>query len=258
VVIKSQFEPYDLIFPGQTLTLFSMEIVTDNTIPGRTAILGGLQFSVSDRQGRAVDLSDLFLSGTVLYQDMTFNGLFNGNRISFDLGESISFNDLNSADIAVQAVISSNTTLENFVINLDSSHVQAYDYSFQTIGSRLHVQGPSGSDFELEKSYGTVPAEFESSYYNYPNPFNPETGYTTIVYYLPVDSDVTFDIYTLIGEQVYSTEIQAGSSGGLGGRVNQFFWDGRNGDSNLVNEGVYIAVLKYSGGEARTKIAVVK
>jgi len=40
--------------------------------------------------------------------------------------------------------------------------------------------------------------------------------------------------------------------------VNQFFWDGRNGDSNLVNEGVYIAVLKYSGGEARTKIAVVK
>jgi hypothetical protein len=258
VIIRSQFEPYDLIFPGQSLTLVNLELATDNTFPGRNALLGGIEFSFTDRQGRAIDLEHLLLSSTVLYEDISFNGIFSGNRLSFEFGENITFDDLVSAEISVEAVIASSTTEENFIISIDSSQVQTFDYSFQTIGSKLRVLGQSGSVFNIEKSYGAVPADFNESFYNYPNPFNPRSEQTTIVYYLPIDSDVNFDIYTLIGEKVFSTVIFAGSSGGLGGRVNQFFWNGRNGDSSPVREGVYIAVLTYSGGEARTKIAVVK
>ena len=50
-----------------------------------------------------------------------------------------------------------------------------------------------------------IEADFKKSFFNYPNPFGdvdrPETYF---VYYLEQDSDVRIQIYTLIGEKVWS------------------------------------------------------
>jgi hypothetical protein len=258
VFIQSVFEAYDLIYPGQTLPVLDLEFATDALISGRLGLLSGIEFVFTDREGRAFDLSDLLLSAAITYEELEFSGVISSNQLHFDFGENVVFDDQEPARIALELVISDNATLENFIIMSDSSHVYAYDYSFGTIGGRLSVFAGGGQEFAIEKSYGAVPADFASSFCNYPNPFNPNQEETAIVYYLPVDSEIQFDIYTLTGDPVFSTRISSGVSGGLGGSINKFFWNGRNGNSMIVREGVYIAVISYSGGEARTKIAVVK
>jgi len=217
-----------------------------------------LNFVFNDRSGNAINTTELLLASTIYYEDQEFAGVLSGNQVEFDFDDGVAFDDLSSAQLELELVLASSLNLENFTIGTDSSQVTAHDYSFGTIGGRLQVRSSIGQAFEIQRSYGTVPADFETSFYNIPNPFNPDQGSTRIVYYLPVDSEVNFNIYTLIGEPVFSTTIPAGSSGGLGGRVNSFFWNGRNGESLVVLEGVYIAILSYSGGEAVTKIAVVK
>jgi hypothetical protein len=258
VFIQSVFEAYDLIYPGQTLPVLDLEFVTDALISGRRGLLSGIEFVFADREGRAFDLSDLLLSAAIIYEDLEFSGAISSNQLHFDFGENVVFDDQAAARISLELIISDNATQENFIIMTDSSHVYAYDYSFGTVGGRLSVFAGSGQQFGIEKSYGALPADFASSFCNYPNPFNPNQEETAIVYYLPVDSEVQFDIYTLMGDPVFSTRIPSGVSGGLGGSINKFFWNGRNGNSMIVREGVYIAVISYSGGEARTKIAVVK
>ena len=258
VSVHSQFESYTLLNAGQTLSALTLEFNTESLASGRRAILTDLTFDFTDRSGTAVSADDLLLSGTIHFGDQNFAGTLSGNQLIFDFGSDIEFDETTAAQLELELVLSNNLDLENFTISTDSSQVVAHDFSFGTVGGRLQVRSSTGQSFEIEKSYGTVPAEFESSFYNIPNPFNPDIESTQIVYYLPVNSEVQFNVYTLIGESVFSTTIPSGSSGGLGGRVNSFYWDGRNGEDLVVREGVYIAVLKYSGGETITKIAVVK
>jgi hypothetical protein len=109
-------------------------------------------------------------------------------------------------------------------------------------------------------------ANFESSFYNYPNPFSPnrdvakngELG-TTFDYLLPQASDIEFRVYTLLGELVYEKSYKSGDlEGRASGGLKQLFWNGRNGNGDTVLNGVYLAILKTSAGTAMTKVAVVK
>jgi hypothetical protein len=109
-------------------------------------------------------------------------------------------------------------------------------------------------------------ANFEAAFYNYPNPFSPNrdiakngTPGTTFDYYLSQASDVEFRIYTLLGELVYERSYQASDPEGRpSGTFKQLFWDGRNGNGDVVLNGVYLAILKTGAGTATTKVAVVK
>jgi hypothetical protein len=108
-------------------------------------------------------------------------------------------------------------------------------------------------------------ANFEKSFYNYPNPFSPlrnnpdGTRGTYFDYYLSQPSDVEFRIYTLLGELVYERSYKASNPEGQpSSRFKPLFWDGKNGKGDIVLNGVYIAILKTSTGTAMTKVAVVK
>lgn len=256
-VFRYSFDAYDLVYPGQTLEVMEIRLTTREGRDNARAVLTDLTFEFADRTG-AIDITGQFLSGKIDYEGESYEAVFDGNRMSFNFGTDIIFSEEDEALLDLKLVVSNQATLENFAISTDTSLIKTYDYTFGNIGNRLGLTGYDAQPLDIEKSYGTVADDFESSFYNYPNPFDPETGATSIVYFLPVESNVEFDIYTLTGESVYSLSLPAGSSGALGGRINQFYWDGVNGDGVKVLEGVYIAVLKYSGGEARTKIAVVK
>lgn len=128
--------------------------------------------------------------------------------------------------------------------------------------------GTSGEDFDLY-SVVLVPFDdkFETSFYNYPNPFVPngaEKAITHFSYFLPEDSEVDFRIFTLIGELVYAKSYKATDPQGRAGARRGSFgsglieWDGRNGNGDVVLNGVYLAVLKTKFGVTTTKVAVVK
>jgi hypothetical protein len=108
-------------------------------------------------------------------------------------------------------------------------------------------------------------ANFEASFYNYPNPFSPlrdnpdGTRGTRFKYFLSQPSDVEFRIYTLLGELVYERSYKSSDPEGRPtGSFNHLSWDGKNGNGDVVLNGVYLAILKTGAGTAMTKVAVVK
>jgi len=97
---------------------------------------------------------------------------------------------------------------------------------------------------------------------NYPNPFHPGESPTTIAYKLADDANVTLRIYTLSGVLVLRKNFARGAEGGVEG-LNEFAWDGRNGEGDFVGSGGYIVLVEAEGhGETlhvmRRRVAVVR
>jgi hypothetical protein len=97
---------------------------------------------------------------------------------------------------------------------------------------------------------------------NYPNPFHPGDAPTTIAYKLANEARVVLRIFTLSGGLVLRKEFQSAEPGGMTG-LNEYKWDGRNGEGEDVASGGYILVIEAtSRGETlhvmRHKLAVVR
>jgi len=97
---------------------------------------------------------------------------------------------------------------------------------------------------------------------NYPNPFHPPLESTKIAYKLDDYASVTLRIFTLSGNLVLQQQFPSGDPGGRPG-LNEFSWDGKNGEGRVVASGGYIALIEAKGtGETlhviRHKIAVVR
>ena len=71
---------------------------------------------------------------------------------------------------------------------------------------------------------------------NFPNPFNLST---TIDYYLPRASEVTLDIYDILGRKIKTLDEGSKKSG-----RQTAHWDGKNNDGNPVASGIYFYRLK--------------
>jgi len=97
---------------------------------------------------------------------------------------------------------------------------------------------------------------------NYPNPFHPNEAPTTIAYKLNNSGRVNLRIYTLSGGLVLEKQFDNGGSGGVVG-LNEWQWDGRNGEGDFVASGGYIVIIEAeANGETfhvmRRKIGVVR
>lgn len=100
----------------------------------------------------------------------------------------------------------------------------------------------------------------DSKTYAFPNPFSPirqDQDYSRIrvQYALMKDAEVTVTIHDYTGrhiKEIVSGEYRAG------GRDYQEVWDGRDGDNEIVPNGVYFYIIKTNKGDtARGKIMVV-
>ena len=97
---------------------------------------------------------------------------------------------------------------------------------------------------------------------NYPNPFHPDQGPTTIAYRLDDEAAVTMRIYTLSGGLVLEERFATGQMGGQAG-VNEYPWTGRNGNGKTVASGGYIILIEAErGGETmhtmRRRVGIVR
>ena len=73
---------------------------------------------------------------------------------------------------------------------------------------------------------------------NFPNPFNPET---TISFYLPLETQVSIDIYNIKGQKVKSLIKEIRTSGN-----HQVNWNGTDEDGHDVSSGIYLYTLSTS------------
>ena len=97
---------------------------------------------------------------------------------------------------------------------------------------------------------------------NYPNPFRPPGQGTTLAWKLDDHASVTLRIYTISGALVLKKTFDRAMPGGTAG-LNEWVWDGRNGDGVVVSSGAYTAFVEAQGtGETmhviRRRMAVVR
>jgi hypothetical protein len=128
--------------------------------------------------------------------------------------------------------------------------------------ARIRATSGAFSD-ELDVETALVdPAKPGGYLTNYPNPFHPGEQPTTIAYKLSDNATVTMKIYTLTGGLVFEKQFASGTIGGISG-LNEFQWDGRNGDGTVVASGGYIVYIQADGNgetlhQMRRKIGVVR
>jgi hypothetical protein len=87
---------------------------------------------------------------------------------------------------------------------------------------------------------------------NFPNPFNPLNGFTTIAFYSSSNVEAKLTIFNSIGQivRVLSKRANEGS--------NFFFWDGKNNKGKLCASGVYLYILSLNGKNYGNKLILLK
>jgi len=87
----------------------------------------------------------------------------------------------------------------------------------------------------------TLPSVYSISD-NYPNPFNPSTE---MEFTLPMESDISFTVYSLTGKEVYSF-----SKNAISGGTYKITWNGKNHSGKPLPSGVYLYEFR-AGSEFR-------
>jgi hypothetical protein len=90
-----------------------------------------------------------------------------------------------------------------------------------------------------------------------PNPFTPGKQPAAIAYVLAQDAPVAIEIFTLLGDRVWSRSIPAGDDGGRAG-LNEVAWDGRNTAGQAVRNGVYHCRIRGGDLDRMVKIAAIR
>lgn len=153
------------------------------------------------------------------------------NNLGFDVQRSTDGNEF----VTIGFVLGKGTTTE----------VQNYSYVDKTTTPNInYAYRLKQIDFNGSYNYSEVVNLGESNPYNfellqnYPNPFNPAT---TISIGLPVKSDVTLDVYNIVGERVlslYNGELAAGNYN-------------YTVDASNLTSGIYIYVLNAVGEDGK-------
>lgn len=125
--------------------------------------------------------------------------------------------------------------------------LQAGEFHIYTTG-KLPTPEP-GIVTDTGESSAPLPAEFTLEQ-NYPNPFNPMT---TIRYSLPVKSDVSLQVYDVLGREVATLVSQSQARG-----IYRVQWTGRDEHGTAASTGMYVVRLQAGGFVASKKILLMK
>ncbi|GAB4380438.1 MAG: hypothetical protein Kow0042_30540 [Calditrichia bacterium] len=125
---------------------------------------------------------------------------------------------------------------------VDKSIEKGLTYYYKLISrdfnGTLHVNGIISAKVEL------LPVEYRL-YQNYPNPFNPATR---LRFDLPEETGVFLEIYNILGQKVRTlldgVKFAPGSH-------EEFFWDARDDQGNMVGNGVYYILLRTENNKFR-------
>jgi hypothetical protein len=161
-------------------------------------------------------------------------------------------------------LVSGTGSLAALDVQTDTSGVARADFTSPRVPEHdliRAISGPITADLDIETAL-VDPGAAGGYVSNYPNPFHPPTEPTTIAYKLDDDATVTLRIFTQSGDLVRQESFARGAVGGRVG-LNEWAWDGRNGQGTVVASGGYLMLIEAQGtGETlhviRRKIAVVR
>lgn len=150
-------------------------------------------------------IDNIRFTGIVPVELTSFTGAFAGNNVELNWATASELNNMgfeiqrsvNNSDFITIAFIEGNGT---------TTEQKQYSYTDSKIESRINYsyrlkQLDFNGNYEYSQVINlgfTLPLQFTLEQ-NYPNPFNPSTS---IAYSVPVKSDVTLEVYNLIGQKI--------------------------------------------------------
>lgn len=135
------------------------------------------------------------------------------------------------AKIDGQGTVSSESDYHFVDKEIAAGNSYVYRLADVSFSGRTHYHDP----VTIEVS---SPGKYEL-YQNFPNPFNPLTH---ILYDIPWDSEVTVEIYNLVGQKVAQLVTENQVAG-----YYKLIWDGRNQQGRQVASGLYLLCLRADG-----------
>lgn len=192
------------------------------------------------------------------------NKLNNGDPIAstpkFEL-TIVSANGLASGRISVDGVPSALT-----FVNIDTSYYATNEVTVALLDG-LHgitVEAfdslGNGTTAEVYPLYvqAAAAAALRGVPLNYPNPYDPAAGNTTIGYTLSKPVSITLTIFDLSGGLIAKKSFSASSSGGAAG-YNTVTWNGQTDSGDFVGNGIYVYLIVGDGKVlSKGKLTVLK
>jgi len=221
-----------------------------------TILVDSLALNGADQSGAGVALGSAFQSlvlegpAGVLSQPVTLN---TANSISTTATFSTPISVLtgSSLPLTLLANIEPAATAKTIFLSLGQNGIAANDLtSGTTVVSTSFADStgfPMNSNLMLFET-----SDVASTYGNYPNPFHPETGSTTIEFNLANPTAYSLVIYDILGKRVKTFQSNGPQTG-----LQQLSWDGKNDAGVMVLSGIYFGELN-AGGTYTLKIAVAK
>ncbi len=182
---------------------------------------------------------------------------------------TVSFNGAQTVTLLADLTEADSITAFNFGFENGADMVARDQYS-DSLVTVADGAGRTGANFKIASNLAVLVDAALNNFFNYPNPMSAgvaPAGGTQFVYFLPKNSDISLEIYTMLGELVWRKKYLATDAEGRQGahgynssslQLPGLFWNGRNGNGAQVLNGVYLAVLKTNSGAVKTKVAVVK
>lgn len=187
------------------------------------------------------------------------DSLLEGDSIVCRLGEQYSLSRGHTVPILLSCDIRSDVVPGNYIIEFtDSTFLEVSDLNLS--GAIYPIL--TGADYPVTTAELSISAAgLESSFTNYPNPFNPSRGEETIIgYTLEEPAQIDIELFTITGEAVKDVLIDAYRDAGT---HQSETWSGINDKGQDVVPGTYFCriTVRYASGRTETlrrKIAVVR
>lgn len=123
---------------------------------------------------------------------------------------------------------------------------------------KVEVENQYGAKLLLPEMFDFVTLGEIKKAYNAPNPFNPQKGQKTRIFFeMQDDGNVEIGIYSEYGDKIFNTTLKNLSKGN-----NEFTYDGKDDYGNVLYNGTYLCVIKkkYSGNTKteRCRLLIIK
>ena len=231
-----------LVYPGegpifslkQSLHKFDPAVARNGIITSRLWV---------DAYGRQLTLDGMIVSGGTEITAVTSDGRVVGAGTIQSNGK-FGFMPIYGDDPITETIEgpSSGETVRFVIGGIETEETFVWNSEHRTIELSALTSKGGSDDPILPDQYGL--------YQNYPNPFNPTT---TISFSIPSASQVTLEVYNVLGEKVATIY-----EGMAGAGVTAVVWDGRSDNGELVASGIYFSRMKSGQFEETCKMVLMK
>ncbi|UCG51008.1 MAG: hypothetical protein JSW58_12505 [Candidatus Latescibacterota bacterium] len=232
----------------------ALDLVIDNANPeGFTSVeVGMVCVSMETSKGERLNPSTL-ISAARLRNGTTdvASGQISDEEITFNLSPSqfiVPSTKTDTLTLWVDIDARRENTTFRFVVE-DTSSTSLIDI---VTGGPVTAGTIDNSGYPLKSAFAhLLGTKMEAGFTNFPNPFAAGKESTRITYFLEQPSQVKLTLYTIFGELVRTVLDAHRPQSGL---YQDTEWDGRNGDGDIVSNGVYYLVLEIKGSDGKTTV----